>query len=475
MILIEKNCVAIWENCLLIIKQHISEKNFETWFKPIKSVNLEGDILTIQVPSQFFYEWLEEHYVHLLKKAVFSELGQNGRLEYSIIVDKGNEKSGSISMSLPGKKISGYKNEVLNRLESQQDVNQYEVNRYKSNLNSNYTLDNFIEGDCNRLARSAGIAIANKPGATSFNPLTVYGGVGLGKTHLIQAIGNRILAENPTKKVLYVTSERFVNHFMESIRTNGMQDFSSYYLGVDVLIIDDIQFFSGKDKTQEMFFKIFNELHQSHRQIILTSDCPVKDLKGMEERLLSRFKWGLNADMQQPDFETKMAIIQQKIEQEAVEIPQDVIEYIAQNVETNVRELEGVIIRLIAQSSLNKKEIDLDLAKQSISNIVADISLEINIDFIQKSVCDYFQIPMDDMKSKSRKKELVIPRQVGIFLAKNYTSLSLKTIGLHFGGRDHSTVIHSVESVQDMVVTDKKFKSQLLELQKKMKLKTTTH
>lgn len=471
----EKNCNAVWENCLLVIKQHITEKNYETWFRPIKAVNLDTEILTIQVPSQFFYEWLEEHYVHLLKKAIFSELGQNGRLEYSIIVDKGTEKTGSISMNIPGKKISGYKNEVLNRLESQQEANQYEVSRYKSNLNANYTLDNFIEGDCNRLARSAGIAIANKPGATSFNPLTIYGGVGLGKTHLIQAIGNKILSENPSKKVLYVTSERFVNHFMESIRTNGMQDFSSYYLGVDVLIIDDIQFFSGKDKTQEMFFKIFNELHQSHRQIILTSDCPVKDLKGMEERLLSRFKWGLNADMQQPDFETKMAIIQQKIEQEAVDIPQDVIEYIAESVDTNIRELEGVIIRLIAESSLNKKEIDLDLAKQSVSKIVQDISLEINIETIQKSVCDFFEISMDDMKSKSRKKEFVIPRQVGIYLSKNHTTLSLKSIGLYFGGRDHSTVIHSIESVQDMIVTDKKFKAQLTELQKKMKLKAPIH
>jgi chromosomal replication initiator protein len=475
MLVLEKDCNAVWGNCLSIIKQHISEKNFETWFKPIKPVTLDKEILTIQVPSQFFYEWLEEHYVHLLKKAVFSELGQNGRLEYSIIVDKGNEKTGSIAMNLPGKKISGYKNEVLNRLETQQEINQFEVNRYKTNLNANYTFDNFIEGDCNRLARSAGMAIANKPGSTSFNPLTIYGGVGLGKTHLIQAIGNKILSENPNKKVLYVTSERFVNHFMESIRTGSMQDFSSFYLGVDVLIIDDIQFFSGKDKTQEMFFKIFNELHQSHRQIILTSDCPVKDLKGMEERLLSRFKWGLNADMQQPDFETKMAIIQQKIEQEAVNIPQEVVEYIAQSVDTNIRELEGVIIRLIAQSSLNRKEIDLDLAKQSISNIVSDISLEINIDFIQKSVCEFFEITLEDMKSKSRKKELVIPRQVGIYLAKNYTTLSLKTIGLYFGGRDHSTVIHSVESVEDMIVTDKKFRAQLNELQKKMKLKGPIH
>lgn len=471
MIAIEKDSALVWENCLLIIKQHISEKNFETWFKPILPVSLNAEILTIQVPSQFFYEWLEEHYLHVLKKAILSELGDNGRLEYSIIVDKGNGKSGSLALNFPGKKISGYKNEILNRLETQVEVNQYEVNRYKTNLNANYTFDNFIEGECNRLTRSAGLAIANKPGTTAFNPLTIYGAVGLGKTHLIQAIGNKILSENPTKKVLYVTSEKFVNHFMESVRTGSLQDFSSYYLGVDVLIIDDIQFLSGKERTQEMFFKIFNELHQSQRQIIMTSDCPVKDLKGMEERLLSRFKWGLNADMQQPDFETKMAIIQQKMDYEGVLIPQSVVEYIAQTVDTNIRELEGVVIALIAQSSLNKKEIDLDLAKTTIQSIVSDISLEINIEFIQKSVCEYFNISVEDMKSKSRKKELVIPRQVGIYIAKNYTTLSLKTIGLYYGGRDHSTVIHSVESVEDMMVTDKKFRAQMVELQKRMKLK----
>jgi chromosomal replication initiator protein len=471
MITLVRDCSSVWNNCLSIIKGHVTEKSFETWFKPIAAVSLQDDVLTIQVPSQFFYEWLEEHYVHVLKKAILSELGPNGRLEYSIIVDKGNEKSGSLSINIPGKKVSSYKNELQSRGALKEDSFSSDNYAYKSNLNPNYSFDNFIEGDCNRLARSAGLAIANKPGATSFNPLTVYGVTGLGKTHLIQSIGNKILTDNPNKKVLYVTSEKFVNHFMESVRTGSIQDFSAYYLNVDVLIVDDIQFFSGKEKTQEIFFKIFNELHQSQRQIIMTSDCAVKDLKGMEERLLSRFKWGLNADMQQPDFETKMAIIQQKMEAEAVELPMNVIEYIAQSVDTNVRELEGVFLRLIAESSLNKKEIDLDLAKQVISSIVTEINTEINIDFIHRSICEFFKVSIEDVKSKSRKKELVIPRQVGIYLAKNYTTLSLKTIGLHFGGRDHSTVIHSIETVEDMMVTDKKFKAQMIELQKRMKLK----
>lgn len=471
MVTLVRDCVAVWNNCLSVVRQHITEKNFDTWFKPIRPVSLDDDVLTIQVPSQFFYEWLEEHYVHVLKKAILSELGPNGRLEYSVIIDKGNDKSGSLAFNIPGKKVANFKNELVNKAEPQLEAFLNETAKYRTNLNPNYTFDNFIEGDCNRLARSAGLAVGNKPGTTSFNPLTVYGGVGLGKTHLVQAIGNKIVADNPNKKVLYVTSEKFVNHFMESVRTGSIQDFATFYLNVDVLIIDDIQFFSGKEKTQEIFFNIFNTLHQSQRQIIMTSDCPVKELKGMEERLLSRFKWGLSADMQQPDFETKMAIIQQKMDAEGMEMSPIVVEYIAHSVDTNVRELEGVLLRLIAESSLNKKEIDLDLAKQVIQSIVCDITTEVNIDYIQKSVCEFFKVTLDDLKGKSRKKELVIPRQVGIYLAKNYTTLSLKTIGLYFGGRDHSTVIHSIETCEDMMVTDKKFKAQMIELQKRMKLK----
>jgi chromosomal replication initiator protein len=469
--LLVRNCDTVWENCLLVVKQHVSDKNFETWFRPIAPVSLTDDVLTIQVPSPFFYEWLEEHFVHVLKKAILSELGPNGRLEYSIIVDKGNDKSASLSMSIPGKKVSNLKSELLRHDLNLEAAALEQNHRYKTNLNPNYTFDNFIEGDCNRLARSAGMAVANKPGITSFNPLTVYGGTGLGKTHLIQAIGNKIVQDNPTKKVLYITSEKFVNHFLESVRTGSIQDFAGYYLVVDVLILDDVQFFTGKEKTQEIFFNIFNHLHQSQKQIIMTSDCPVKELKGMEERLISRFKWGLNADMQVPDFETKMAIIQQKMEAEGMEIPIQVIEYIAHSVDTNVRELEGVLLRLIAESSLNNKEITLELAKTVIQSIVCDIVTEANIDFIQKSVCEFFKVSLEDVKGKSRKKELVVPRQVGIYMSKNFTTLSLKTIGLHFGGRDHSTVIHSIESVEDMMVTDKKFKMQIVELQKKMKLR----
>lgn len=311
-----KDCSTVWSNCLQVIKENIGEQSFKTWFEPIKPISLRESVLTIQVPSQFFYEWLEEHYVQLLKKVIYQELGSEGRLEYSIIIDRGNEANKPQTVNLPTRKIpqavvNSYRPEQ-NFIKSPFESKTIDRNFLNSQLNSAYNFENYIEGDCNRLARSAGFAVANKPGTTSFNPLMVYGGVGLGKTHLVQAIGNHIKNSDPNKFVLYVSSEKFVNQFIESVRNNNVQDFANFYLLVDILIIDDVQFLSGKDKTQEMFFHIFNHLHQSGKQIVMTSDCPPRDLKGLEERLLSRFKWGLTADLQSPDFETRMAIIQKK-------------------------------------------------------------------------------------------------------------------------------------------------------------------
>lgn len=344
-------------------------------------------------------------------------------------------------------------------------------NTIHSQLNPNYTFDTFIEGDCNRLARSAGFAVSEKPGITSFNPLMIYGGVGLGKTHLVQAIGNHIKQNLPGKFVLYVSSEKFSNQFIEAITNNKLQDFNHFYLQVDVLIIDDIQFFSGKEKTQDIFFQIFNHLHQSGKQLIMTSDRPPKELKGLQERLLSRFKWGLTADLQQPDFETRMAIIQKKLKQDSIKISEAVIEYLAFSIDTNIRELEGVLISLIAQSSLNKKEIDLELAKQTLQSIVQDIESEVGIDYIQKFVADYFGVTVDSLKAKTRKREIVVARQVAMYFAKEYTNLSLKSIGFHFGSRDHSTVIHALTAVSDQMDTDRKFNTTIQELTKKIKLK----
>ncbi|TNF40731.1 MAG: chromosomal replication initiator protein DnaA, partial [Cytophagales bacterium] len=420
---------AVWNECLRVIEQHVNEQSYSTWFKPINPVKLEGSSLTIQVPSQFFYEWLEDNYVQVLKLAIKSTLGQNGRLEYAVVVDKGNSANQPYVVSFPqgnapGKKPITPPAEVKTPFEMQSlDADMLT----QSNLNPNYTFNTYIEGDCNRLARSAGFAVATKPGITSFNPLMVYGGVGLGKTHLVQAIGNEIKNGPEDKFVLYVSSEKFVNQFMDSIKDGNVKSFTNFYMQVDVLIIDDIQFLAGKDRTQEMFFHIFNHLHQSKKQIIMTSDCPPRDLKGLEERLLSRFKWGLTADLQMPDFETRVAIIRRKMQSEGIFIPDDVVEYLAYTVDTNVRELEGILISLIAHASLNRVEIDLGLAKTVIKNFIKDIETEVGIEFIQKAVSEYFGIHADELKAKTRKKEIVIARQVAMFFSKEFTNHSLKS------------------------------------------------
>lgn len=495
-----QDCQTVWNSCLRLIRNQIGEQSYKTWFDPIVPQSLENNVLTIQVPSQFFYEWLEENYVHLLKQAIDTELGPQAKLQYSIIVDKGNDQFKPKTVNIPavsqGQRNfngnssygnNGYgNNNYNNRNNSYKPIGggtevqeldfKSPFNRRMlggddqvSHLNPNYSFGSFIEGDCNRLARSAGLAVAERPGATSFNPLMIYGGVGLGKTHLVQAIGNNIKNTRDDKFVLYVTSENFTNQFIEALKVNNVQSFSNFYLQVDVLIIDDVQFLSGKEKTQEIFFHIFNHLHQSGKQIIMTSDCPPRELKGLQERLLSRFKWGLTTDLQQPDLETRMAIIARKMENDGVYMSTEVVEYLANSVDTNMRELEGVLISLLAHASLNRKEIDLELAKATLKNIVQDIETEVNIDYIQKIVASFFNITLEMMKSKSRKRELVVARQVAMFFAKEYTNHSLKSIGQHFGGRDHSTVIHAVQSVNDLMETDSKFKNSVNELTRKLK------
>ncbi len=460
-----------WGNCLTKIKEDVGDQGFETWFKPIKPIRLQNNILTIQVPSQFFYEYLEEHYVHLLRNVIDNQLGKDYRLEYSVVVDTGDDSNKPYTISLPNNPSRPSGNGLSSKNEARKTLGSYELFGYDIKLNPSYTFDNFIEGDCNRLARSAGYAVAQRPGVTSFNPLMLYGGVGLGKTHLVQAIGNEIANSADKKVVHYVSSEKFANQFFDAIKNNNIQEFSNFYLRVDVLIIDDVQFFEGKEKTQEIFFHIFNHLHQSGSQIIMTSDRPPKDLDGLMERLVSRFKWGLTADLQQPDYETRIAIINRKMQSDGISIPDNVVEYLAYSVDTNIRELEGVIISLIANASLVKKEIDLELAKQTLKSIVHDIDSEVGIDYIQKTVSEFFKVSIDQLKDKTRKKEIVMARQLAMYFSKEYTNLSLKSIGYHFGGRDHSTVIHAVQTVNDLYDTDNSFKKSVDELRKKLKLK----
>jgi chromosomal replication initiator protein len=464
---------TVWTDCLDVIKESVGEENFNTWFKPIVPLRVDGDVLTIQVPSQFFYEWLEDNYVPVLKKAVHTVLGPTGRLEYSVIVDSGNTTNPPVAVHYPngmGNKrsnVNGTANEDYSPF-TFRAINAQAVN---SRLNPSYSFDNFIEGDCNRLARSAGLAVAKKPGITSFNPLMLYGGVGVGKTHLVQAIGNEIKNNMPGKVVLYVDQNDFTTQFLNALQNNKLQDFQNFYLQVDLLILDDVQFLSGREKTQEMFFSIFNQLHQTGKQIIMTSDCPPRDLKGFQERLLSRFKWGLTADLQEPDFETKLAIIHRKMQADGIEIPTEVAEYLAYSVDTNLRDMEGVLNSLIFHATLLKKDIDLELAKDVLKNIIKEIQSDVSVDFIQKTVAEYFKVDLDSLKSKIKKREIVIPRQVAMYFCKRYTQLTLALIGENFGGRDHSTVIHALESVEDMMKTDVNFKASVEELGKKLKLR----
>ena len=473
----EKTSTHVWNNCLQIIKDNIPAQSFKTWFEPIKALRLEGNILTIQVPSLFFYEWLEEHYVGLLRKTVKKQLGEEGRLEYNIVVEKSSTSIPyTTNMPSNGNGAEGKNQSMPMPISLNKDIkNPFIIPGLKKlqvdpQLNQNYTFENFIEGDCNRLARSAGYAVAGKPGGTSFNPLMIYGSVGLGKTHLAQAIGNEIKRTLPDKLVLYVSCEKFTQQFVDALKNNNINDFVNFYQAMDVLIMDDVHNFAGKEKTQDIFFHIFNHLHQSGKQLIITSDKAPKDLSGLEERLLSRFKWGLSADLQIPDLETRMAILNKKMYSDGIELPSEVIEYVAHNIDNNVRELEGAMVSLLAQSTLNKKEIDLNLAKSMLKNFIKNSSKEISMEYIQSLVCEYFEVPIDMVKSKTRKREIVQARQISMYLAKLHTKTSLKSIGAFFGGRDHSTVIYACQTVDDLIDTDKKFKAYVADIQKKLKM-----
>lgn len=468
----------VWTNCLEVIKDNVSHQAFKTWFDPIKPIKIENEVLTIQVPSQFFYEWLEEHYVTLLRKIIKRELGTNGRLEYSIIMENNVTNTNPYTIKVPTTNRTAVRNKAVQIPLDSRDTpikNPFIIPGLKkvnvdSNLNPNYSFENFIEGDCNRLARSAGFAVANKPGGTAFNPLLIYGGVGLGKTHLAHAIGIEIKNKSPEKTVLYVSSEKFTHQFIDAVKNNDVNDFSHFYQMMDVLIIDDVQFFAGKEKTQDVFFHIFNHLHQTGKQIVLTSDKPPVEMQGMEQRLLSRFKWGLSADLQVPSLETRIAILEKKMYADGIELPREVVEYLAYSITTNIRELEGALISLIAQSSLNKKSITLDLARKMIDKFVKNTAREVSIDYIQKVVCDYFDLPIELLKSKTRKREIVQARQIAMYFAKKMTKSSLANIGLHCGGKDHATVLHACRTVNNLAETDKHFRKYLEDLEKKLSI-----
>ncbi|HPN37181.1 MAG TPA: chromosomal replication initiator protein DnaA [Melioribacteraceae bacterium] len=469
---------TIWKDCLDIIKETVSPLSYNTWFLPIKPIELADSTLKIQVPSHIFIDWIEDHFNSTINKAVTTVLGESGKLIYMIVNDpeeseKYESENGtpiSLADLQPAEQQKPDNSTFLSisaNSEPQEDLN------FSNNLQPKYQFENFIKGESNQLARAAAVAVSENPGETSFNPLFIYGGVGLGKTHLIQAIGNRILSKNPNKKVLYMSSSEFSAKFIDAILVNKLNEFSNFYQRMDVLIIDDIQFLMNKEKTQDLFFHIFNSLHQLNKQIILSSDKPPKDLNGMNERLISRFQWGLSADIQPPDFETRMAILKNKCDKFGIRLEHGMLEYIAYNVTSNIRELEGCLIKILASKSLSNKEIEMNLVKKIVKDVSTTKQVNVSIDQITKAVCEYLKVEENKVREKNRRKEVVMARQIAMYLAKEITKSSLKTIGLHFGGRDHSTVIHSCDSVTQMIMEDHTIKEIVDTLKNKIELGTT--
>ena len=463
----------VWSKCLEFIKDNITEQQFNTWFVPIVPVELEGNALKIKVPSRFFYEWLEENFISLLKSAMTFTLGVNSRLVY--IVDNPLTKE-----QLPSTNRPELAKQTLTLATETKDPglkNPFVIPGIREitvdpQLNLHQNFDNFVEGASNRLARSAGMAVANKPGGTAFNPLFIFGGVGLGKTHLAHAIGVDIKEKYPKKKVLYVSAEKFTQQFISASTAkdkdkNTLNDFIHFYQLIDVLIVDDIQFLSGKVKTQDAFFHIFNHLHQNCKQVILTSDKAPVDLFDIEQRLLSRFKWGLSAELQTPDYETRYKILENKFYNDGAEIGEDIIAYLAENIRTNVRELEGVSNSLIAQAAFNRKEYSIELAQSIIDKSVKNNKNDLTIDHIQQIIADYFNLDIESLHSKTRKRNVVQARQLAMFFSKKYTKNSLSTIGSQIGQRDHATVLHACKTVENLIETDRAFKKYVSDLETK--------
>ena len=471
----DKTAESVWIECLSFIKDNIKPQAYKTWFEPIKPVKLSGEVLTVQVPSKFFYEWLEEHYIKLLRVSLVRELGDQAKLVYDVRMENTYSSNSPQTVKIPSSNRNPLRDQkVTMPLESKRELkNPFVIPglqkvKIESQLNPNYNFDNFIEGDSNRLARSAGMAVANKPGGTSFNPLLIYGGVGLGKTHLAHAIGVEIKDKYPDKTVLYISSEKFTQQFIDSVKSNTRNDFIHFYQMIDVLVIDDVQFLSGKTGTQDVFFHIFNHLHQNGKQVILTSDKAPVDMQDIEQRLLSRFKWGLSAELQSPDYETRISILQNKLFRDGVDMPEDIVEYIAKNIKSNVRELEGVIISMIAQASFNRKEFTLQLAREIVDKFVKNTKKEVSIDYIQKVVSKYFDMDVATLQSKTRKRHVVQARQLAMYFAKRMTKSSLANIGNQIGQRDHATVLHACKTVDNLTETDKQFKKYVEDLRKKL-------
>jgi len=456
---------TVWDNCLLTLRTILSEKEFKTWITPIRPLDIEGSTITIEVPSQFFYEQLEANYLYPIGQALRKELGDDADMVYSVLVDKGNQNISPISITYPSAKVG--KPNFGQTIDPFRHHNVTNSNTHDGNLNEDYTFETFVVADCNKLAVSSGYRISEKPGHNKSNPFMVYGGVGFGKTHLIQAIGNRIKQLHPQKRVVYVTTEQFYSQFVDALKSDVMNQFSNFYMSVDTLILDDVQFLAGKNQTQDLFFNVFNRLHQLNKQIILTSDCAPKDLKGMHDRLTTRLKWGLTVDIELPQYETRVAILQKRIQADGFYIEPELIEYMARVIDTNVRELVGALFTVMARGTMSPV-IDMELVKQVISSVVNQIHQELNIGTITKIVSEYYRVPEDALKTTTRKRDIVLPRQVAMYLAKELTPISLKLIGDFFGGKDHTTVMHAIKTIQQQVELNPELARSVADLMKRL-------
>lgn len=459
----------LWSNCLRVIQDNVPEAAFNTWFLPIVPLSYQDKVFTIQVPSQFFYEYLEDKFVDLLRFTLHREIGKDTILQYRILMEnttntvvdyRGETKSNGID-KLPvknGAKIPNPFDKVV-----QDD--------FSSQLNWKYTFDNFFEGDSNKLARTACESIAKNPGKTAFNPLFIHGVSGVGKTHLCHAVGTYIKDLYPEKRVLYVSAHLFKIQYADAGRHNTTNDFINFYQGIDVLIIDDIHELAGIEKTQNTLFHIFNHLHQNNKQLILTSDKAPSELKGVEERLLTRFRWGLTTKIDNPEKRLRLKILQNKILHDGLSIPEDVVDYIAENVTDNARDLEGVIVSIMAHSLVYGKELDLSLAKRVIDQTIKKIEKKkITVDFIQDAVCKFYNLDTSLLQTASRKREIVQARQISMYLSKTYTEMSLTQIGSLIGKKNHATVLHACKTVREQMEVDKAFRDEIAEIEKALRI-----
>ena len=445
----------LWDDTLAHLELNLSPQHFSTWIKPLKLVKIEQDMVYLEVPNRFVLDWVKENYSKLIQK----NLSDLSAVSYRLHFDVSNQAVVEIPRTTPvvdtPVAVVANKN-IVNK-----------ANSADLNLNRKYTFEEFVAGSSNQFAYAAAMAVANNP-ATTYNPLFIYGGVGLGKTHLVNAIGNAILKKSPQMRICYYTSEKFMNELINSLRYNRMDEFRNKFRSMDVLLIDDIQFIAGKERTQEEFFHTFNALYESHKQIIVTSDKFPKDIPGLEERLRSRFEWGLIADIQAPDVETKMAILKMKAEQNSINLPEDVSQFLANSICNNVRELEGYLIRIGAYASLTSVPISLEMARDVLKDILIERNRELTVEEIVKKVSLHFNIKISDIKSAKRLKAVVLPRQIAMYISRQLTSSSYPEIGDRFGGKDHSTIIHAIRKIEKLMEEDFQLKSTIENLKKEL-------